>query len=164
MTSDLPNIGVCLYNAQGTVNGPSDVEHLAGVTTASYDIPAGETFKFFLHIEDTEYYTNDIIGCKMVSSEVLEQDYDCEPTITVTDDQGNVVVYEEALEAGEYTVTVTIGEDTWTETDMVVAGETTTVDFGKLTVSEMGEPVIECPQYCGALKMIPLTPATPVEP
>lgn len=163
VTSDLPNIGVCLYGAKGTVNGPKDVKHLTGETSASYDIPA-DTFKFFIHIEDTEYYTNEIIGCKLVSSQVLEKAFECEPTITVTDAMGSEVDHAEPLEAGGYTVTVTIGEDTWTKTVEVIAGETVTADFGKLTVSGMGEPVIECPQECGAIKMIPLTPATPVEP
>lgn len=173
VTSELPNIGVRLYSAKESPKGPSDFKgnyatkgHLTGATEASFDIPKGDTFKFFLHIEDTKYETNKVIGCKLVSNEVLEQVFDCALTTTVTDAAGNVVDASKQLSAGEYTVTITNDKtaDTWTKTVTVNPGETTEVDFGKLTVSEMGAPVIECPQNCGQLKMVPLTPAAPVEP
>lgn len=177
VTSELPNIGVRLYSAKESPKGPSDFKgsfatkgHLTGVTTATFDIPKGDTFKFFLHVEDTSYYTNEIIGCKLVSSEVLEQAYNCELTTVVTDTDGNVMSdYTNGLLPGTYTVTVTatvngVVKGTWSEPVEVQPGETTFVDFGTQYVEEMGEPVIDCPQNCGTIKLIPLTPAEPVEP
>jgi len=40
-------------------------------------------------------------------------------------------------------------DDTWTKTVEVRPGETANVDFGKLTMAEMGEAVIICPLNCG---------------
>lgn len=195
VTSELPNIGVCLYSTEKTtvtervttgkgknkvtetvikeveaepVNGPQDVKHLTGVKTASFDIPEGETFKFFLHIEDTEYETNKKIGCKLVSSEILENKLeDAAVTTVITDEQGETVEAGK-LPAGEYTVTVTVSYGdgktcTWTQKVTVEWGETASAAFDKLVVSEMAEPIIECPENCGTVKAIPLTPATLVE-
>lgn len=172
VTSELPNIGVRLYSAKESPKGPQDFKgsyatkgHLTGEKTASFNIPTGKTFKVFVHIEDTAYETNKAIGCKLVSTEIMEFPFECTLTTTVTDANGNVVDTTKQLSAGTYTVTVTndMTEDTWSKAVEVKPGETTNVIFDKLVVSEMGEPIIEC-GYCQELKMIPLTPATPVEP
>jgi len=173
VTSELPNIGVRLYTADEYPSGtPGDLKgpyatngHLAGETATALPIPEGERFMFFLHIEDSGYYTNEVIGCRVVSTEIRERTYACDLTMTVTNEAGEAVYSGDvkeglSLRPGMYTVTVTAsanGEASggpWFKTVEVRPGETADVDFGKLAVAKMGETVIVCPlcSPCGPIQ------------
>lgn len=179
VTSELPNIGVRLYSAKESPKGPSDFKgsyatkgHLTGAKTASFNIPKGDTFKVFVHIEDTSYETNAVIGCKVTSTVIEEIPFVCTLTTTVTDANGVEVDATKQLSAGTYTVTVTNDktDDVWTKTVEVKPGETTSVSFDKLVVAEMAEPIIKCPYVDnlggpahGIFPDYPLYEAMPIE-
>ena len=114
------------------------------------------------------YETDQMKGCKLVSTEVVESPYTCELVFTVKNADGDEVDYSGCLSAGMYTVTVEAQVDgepvgAWTEEVEVKKGETTAFDSGKLTLHEMDDVVINC-DYCENFKQIPLTPAVSVEP
>ena len=73
------------------------------------------------------------------------KEYDGEVTITVTNAAGEVVDAAGKLPRGAYTVTVTAGEDTWTQNVTVNPGQTASVSFDTLTMTEKGADVLKCP-------------------
>lgn len=154
----------------------SPKHHFSNETFGPLNLPETETFQLFFHGQTepkdngqgVPYETNEVIGCKLVSTETKEKDFECTLTTVVTNAAGEEVDYSEKLTAGTYTVTVTNDKtnDVWTATAEVKPGETTTVEFGEKIVSVMGDPVIKC-DFCQEFKAIPLVPAetdTPVEP
>lgn len=162
VTSELPNIGVRLYSAKESPKGPSDFKgkfatkgHLTGATSATFDIPKGDTFKLFLHIEDTSYETNAVIGCEVSmigkGMQNVGKDVTVEVSRVVEDTIYMVGTYSllnfatlEDLEADTYTVTLIYnGEVLATMECVVTAGQTATADFGYVTV--VGEKEIVCP-------------------
>lgn len=162
VTSELPNIGVRLYSAKESPKGPSDFKgsyatkgHLTGVKTASFNIPKGDTFKLFLHVEDTSYETNAVIGCEVSmigqGMQNVGKDVTVEVSRVVENDIALVGTYSlldfatlEGLEADTYTVTLIYNDEALVTMECVVtAGQTATADFGYVTV--VGEKEIVCP-------------------
>lgn len=168
LTADESTFGARVYSAGATVKGPQDIKHNNQTT---YDLPKGDTFKFFIHWENTSYTLGEIIGCELDYQVPKFEEIDSDVIVSVTDAAGTEVATgtlasftKAALEAGKYTVTLTFEDEVIGTKDVTVrAGETVTADFGKVTVQ--GENVVAfCPYVPTYGKEHGIFPNNPIMP
>lgn len=107
LTADESTFGAKVYPMSATVRGPQDIKHDNQTT---YDLPKGDTFKFFIHWENTSYTLGEIIGCELDHKDLHDEAFSGELTMTVTNDATDDVLYNGALglvekvAPGSYTV------------------------------------------------------------
>ena len=148
VTSTLPNFGFAVYGPNDTVSGnkdfgkfgpkhESDAENpQANTFIKSWNMPEIDTngnFRFLIHYGCPGYTTSEVIGCNpgAILTHECERVIDAaDVTVTVTNAAGQEVTNFDKLPHGEYTVTVSVGDEVIdSRTVPVNPGETTTVTY-----------------------------------